>query len=163
MSGGRIQKIPLLAGHQWPTSVTSFKLRFAGVLMMAQHWMLAWIRTSNAKKPHILWFSRGGGPDPLPPSGSSHDCQTRKDTKNYITKDMDKHKDSTDNGSNTKQSNNNRITTLERIVSGVGGSERIAVAATATRGFTLSSMNIHAKSHPQWILIIKSNQKIYSN
>ena len=41
MRGVTIQ-IPLLAGHQRPTSVTPFKLRFAGGPMMAQHGMLAW-------------------------------------------------------------------------------------------------------------------------
>ena len=36
MRGGRIQ-IPLLAGHQRPTSKMPFKWRFAGGQMMAQH------------------------------------------------------------------------------------------------------------------------------
>ena len=32
----------ILAGYHWPASETPFKWRFAGVPMMAQHWMLAW-------------------------------------------------------------------------------------------------------------------------
>ena len=41
------------------------KWRFAGVPMMAQHWMLAWVALGSrpvllrSKKPYILWFSRG--------------------------------------------------------------------------------------------------------
>ena len=75
--GGRIQ-IPLLAGHQRPTSETPFKWRFAGGPMLAQHWMLAklesfvvlqGIRTNIAKKPYI--FVIGSGP-PVSPSGSAH-------------------------------------------------------------------------------------------
>ena len=40
MRGGRIEKT-LSAGHHQPASETPFKWRFAGVLMMAQHRILA--------------------------------------------------------------------------------------------------------------------------
>ena len=49
---------------------------------VGQHRMLAWyicsfvifqgIRTSIAKETYILRFFRGGGPDPLSPSGFAH-------------------------------------------------------------------------------------------
>ena len=76
-------QIPLKSGHHQPTSESPLKWRFAGVPIMAKHWMLAWyysfvifqwIRINIAKKPYtfmkpyILWFFRlggGGGPDPL--------------------------------------------------------------------------------------------------
>ena len=89
MRGGKIQ-MPLLAGHHRLASETPFEWCFAGVPMMAQHWMLACqlcdfkgIRTSIAKKPYILLFSRcvcggGGGPDPLSPHAfCSYDCRLR--------------------------------------------------------------------------------------
>ena len=41
MRGDMIQ-IPLKADHHRPASETPFTRRFAGVLMMAQHLMLAW-------------------------------------------------------------------------------------------------------------------------
>ena len=34
---GKKIRIPLQAGHQWPTRETPLKWRFAGVTMMAQH------------------------------------------------------------------------------------------------------------------------------
>ena len=54
-------KLPLKAGHHWLASETPFKWRFAGVPMMAQHWILAWqlcdfqgIRTSIAENRYIF-------------------------------------------------------------------------------------------------------------
>ena len=35
-------QMPLKSGHNRPASATPFKWRFAGMPMMAQHWMLAW-------------------------------------------------------------------------------------------------------------------------
>ena len=63
-----------------PPAKRHFKWRFAGLLMIAQHWMLAWqlrdfqgIRTSIAHEPLALGFSRA----PCPPSESAHDIPTR--------------------------------------------------------------------------------------
>ena len=64
MRGEGIQ-VPLYAGHHRPASETPFKWRFAGVPMMDQH-------PSFARKPYMFVIFRGGGPDPLPPSGSTH-------------------------------------------------------------------------------------------
>ena len=75
-----IVQIPLKAGHHRPTSETLIKWRFAGVLMMAQHWMLACSfvifrgsRPVLLRNPIFLWFfQRGGGLKSLPPSGTVH-------------------------------------------------------------------------------------------
>ena len=61
---GKIIKLSLKAGHQWPASETPFKWRFAGGWMMADYWMLAWIfKGSGAvllKQPYLCDFSKAG-------------------------------------------------------------------------------------------------------
>ena len=69
-----------------PSSAHQRNAIFAGVPMMAQHWMLAWqfcdfqgIQTSIAKKSYIfVIFSGGSGPPATPPpSGFAHDSCCR--------------------------------------------------------------------------------------
>ena len=60
---------PLKAGYYRPASKTPLKWRFAGMPMMAQHWILAWLLRDFsggsgpvfAKKPYILVIFQWGG------------------------------------------------------------------------------------------------------
>ena len=72
---GREEQYPLKAGNHKPASELPLKWHFAGVPMMAQHYMLAWscvnfhgIWTNIARKSYIFVFFQGGGvrtPAPL--------------------------------------------------------------------------------------------------
>ena len=62
------------AGHHRLASETPFKWHFAGVLMMAQHWMLtrqlhdlSGDLHQNCKKPYIFVIFQGGSGPPVPP------------------------------------------------------------------------------------------------
>ena len=68
LGGERIQ-IPPIAGHHRPASETPFKWCFAGMPIMAQHWIFIIFQgiraaTSIAKKPYSFVIC---GPDPLSP------------------------------------------------------------------------------------------------